>query len=720
MMAYRFKLEAIEERSELREGKMVTKKIRRAAETTVPARINQRLGRGRAGEIFSIFAFREAEDYLELMAFSKSHPLKQKEVEEVLRRYFREEGIEEWGFWPEDFQETTLASFFEALSIAEENAWLGSTYRLHSKLGINGIREQYQPGGSRDSYRVREYVSDVSCQWSREKSMEEKAMEAADNIMGSQSLRDEMERIWCDGSFQADEEDLYFFTHPVHYRVRAHSRQSARDIINLLVSLLFENNRLPSKRFTYFSDYDSGHASEYALHKVLENAGWASVAIELGEAETGKKRLGPDREGRFLRALDEDIEQYSDQTLIFLVEIAGQSSEAVSKFLERVGEHTDFVVIDEGECDAEGAKAYITSQIPDDWKSEVDPKDIEAVVPEGRYTVTELDRLHRKIQKKTLRKANYPGYTAFMEARERGEKKEEGHESYDKLMNMVGIREAKEFVDQIIAMHQLRKKRQELALPMANQSLHMVFTGNPGSAKTTVARLIAGILAEKNILSTGAFVECGRADLVAKYVGWTAKTVRSKFDEAEGGVLFIDEAYALVEDHNSFAAEAINTIVQEMENRRDRVLVILAGYPERMEEFIGQNEGLKSRIAFRLDFPDYSADELTKILQSMAKERGLHISPSAAQKCRDIFQEARKEPDFGNGRCARNVLDAAIIRQAERLMKKGNRQITRQMATSLRAEDFAPANLGRTSSKRGKTLGFCFEAAAAPDAPPIE
>ena len=119
----------------------------------MPARLNQRLGRGRAGEIFSIFAFREAEDYLELIAFSKSHPLKQKEVEDVLRRYFREEGIEEWGFWPDDFQETTLASFFEALSIAEENAWLGSTYRLHSKLGINGIREQYQPGGSRDSYR---------------------------------------------------------------------------------------------------------------------------------------------------------------------------------------------------------------------------------------------------------------------------------------------------------------------------------------------------------------------------------------------------------------------------------------------------------------------------------------------------------------------------------------------------------------------------------------
>ena len=107
-------------------------------------------------------------------------------------------------------------------------------------------------------------------------------------------------------------------------------------------------------------------------------------------------------------------------------------------------------------------------------------------------------------------------------------------------------------------------------------------------------------------METGNFVECGRADLVARYVGWTAKTVKEKFNKARGGILFIDEAYALVDDTNSFGAEAINTIVQEMENRRDSVIVIFAGYPEKMEQFLEGNEGLRSRIAFHLDFPDYN------------------------------------------------------------------------------------------------------------------
>lgn len=157
-------------------------------------------------------------------------------------------------------------------------------------------------------------------------------------------------------------------------------------------------------------------------------------------------------------------------------------------------------------------------------------------------------------------------------------------------------------------------------------AMHMVFTGNPGTAKTTVARLFARIMRENGLLSRGHLVEVGRGDLVGKYVGWTAQTVQKKFEQAEGGVLFIDEAYALVDDRSgSYGDEAINTIVQEMENHRDDMVVIFAGYPDRMEEFLQKNPGLRSRIAYHVPFADYSVEELCSIAALTARKKGLHL-----------------------------------------------------------------------------------------------
>ncbi|WP_051226566.1 AAA family ATPase [Butyrivibrio sp. MC2013] len=197
---------------------------------------------------------------------------------------------------------------------------------------------------------------------------------------------------------------------------------------------------------------------------------------------------------------------------------------------------------------------------------------------------------------------------------------------------MIGLSEIKAVTDQIVAAYKLQKIRDGYGFKDEAVSRHMVFTGNPGSAKTTVARLIADILTEEGILKTGALVECGRADLVGQYVGWTAREVRDKFKEASGGILFIDEAYSLVEDHKTFGMEAINTIAQEMENHRGDVIVIFAGYPEKMAEFLDQNEGLRSRIAFHLSFPDYNEEELMSILQLMAKNRGIKIDNKAKER----------------------------------------------------------------------------------------
>ena len=154
--------------------------------------------------------------------------------------------------------------------------------------------------------------------------------------------------------------------------------------------------------------------------------------------------------------------------------------------------------------------------------------------------------------------------------------------------------------------------------------MHMVFTGNPGTAKTTVARLFAQIMKENGLLPVGDLIEVGRADLVGKYVGWTAPTVKAKFAAAKGSVLFIDEAYSLVDDKDGlFGDEAINTIVQEMENQRDDTVVIFAGYPDKMEQFLKKNPGLRSRIAFHIPFEDYKPAELLDIFTLMAKKQKL-------------------------------------------------------------------------------------------------
>jgi SpoVK/Ycf46/Vps4 family AAA+-type ATPase len=208
---------------------------------------------------------------------------------------------------------------------------------------------------------------------------------------------------------------------------------------------------------------------------------------------------------------------------------------------------------------------------------------------------------------------------------------------------------------------------------------------------------------EEKISTTGAFVECGRSDLVGKYVGWTAKIVKEKFKEASGGILFIDEAYSLLDDSNSFGAEAINTIVQEMENHRDDVLVIFAGYPDMMNDFIDSNAGLRSRIAFHVDFPDYDVDELNEILCVMAKDRGYRLNQGIRKKCRGIFADVVKEKNFGNGRYVRNLLDAAILHQAERLMRTGQ-NITRQKAYCLTMEDFHKVSI--TTRKPKLHMGF--------------
>jgi SpoVK/Ycf46/Vps4 family AAA+-type ATPase len=236
-------------------------------------------------------------------------------------------------------------------------------------------------------------------------------------------------------------------------------------------------------------------------------------------------------------------------------------------------------------------------------------------------------------------------------------------------------------------------------------ALNTEFSGNPGTAKTTVARILAGIFHEIGLLESADIVEVGRSDLIAGYVGQTAPKVRDVFKKADGKLLFIDEAYSLVDaSKNDFGDEAIDTIVQEMENRRDRTIVIFAGYPDRMAEFFDRNPGLRSRVPFSVKFSDYPVETLVKIAESEASKRGFAITADAVSKVNTICAEAASQPQFGNGRFCRNLVENAILNFASRNF--GSESATAMPeALDLIPDDFAMPTLPE-KPKPAKKFGF--------------
>lgn len=240
------------------------------------------------------------------------------------------------------------------------------------------------------------------------------------------------------------------------------------------------------------------------------------------------------------------------------------------------------------------------------------------------------------------------------------------------LNTLIGLDNVKEEIKSLINLIKVRKLREEYNMPLTNISYHMVYTGNPGTGKTTVARLVAKIYKELGILSEGNLVETDRSGLVAGYVGQTALKVKEVVEQAIGGVLFIDEAYALASGigTSDFGGEAIDTLVKLMEDNRDNLVVIVAGYREEMNRFLKSNTGLISRFNRFIDFKDYTVKELILILESMANEAGLKMEAEAVKA---VFKkltliEEEKKIMFGNARGIRNIFEKIMVNQANRLM----------------------------------------------------
>lgn len=254
---------------------------------------------------------------------------------------------------------------------------------------------------------------------------------------------------------------------------------------------------------------------------------------------------------------------------------------------------------------------------------------------------------------------------------------------------LVGLAPVKARIREIAALLLIDKLRKNLGISSANPGLHMSFTGSPGTGKTTVGLKMADILYQLGYIKKGHLLTVTRDDLVGQYIGHTAPKTKEVLKKAMGGVLFIDEAYYLYKPDNErdYGQEAIEILLQVMENQRDEIVVVLAGYKEPMDKFFESNPGLSSRIANHIDFPDYTVDELLKISKIMLDEQQYQLTPDAEIALGQYIQLRKEKPLFANARSIKNALDRARMRQANRIFDSRGQVLTKKELVNLEAED---------------------------------
>lgn len=339
-------------------------------------------------------------------------------------------------------------------------------------------------------------------------------------------------------------------------------------------------------------------------------------------------------------------------------------------------------------------------------------EDLWGIKPESMLNADEKSALPENSQPKAedgSRDARNELNTKEKEEKKKKEEKEEEKEPEKiedlkkELHEYIGLDQIKEEVDSLINWIEICKARKEHGLPTPDLSLHMVFSGNPGTGKTMVARLMSRIFRSLGVLSKGHLVEVDRSGLVAGYVGQTAIKTAEVIEKALGGVLFIDEAYALTNRGGmDYGQEAVDTLLKAMEDHREDLVVIVAGYTELMREFVHSNPGLESRFNRFMYFPDYTVEEMTGIFRMRCEKSGYTLEDSAWEELKRILTEESKDVDgFGNARGVRNLFERAIAAQADRLAKEKT-EITRDALMCLKGADLWAA-VGRKPEETQQT-----------------
>ena len=498
-----------------------------------------------------------------------------------------------------------------------------------------------------------------------------------------------------------------FVAHPVHYQIAVSDDSVRADIRQLLLECLYAAGRLPSRRV-----YIPGERSMIGgrtrwdmdeLESMYKMQTGGAIVLPLSIFQNGD--AGPHR---FDSSDSENMEKVlglmrNYRRHVLTIMEWPQEAPPLAWETKALLQGMAVVELREGRVSARKARAYLRQRAKQDGLSA--PPSLVRQIPSGGalHPISALRALYVRWYDSYLRTDVYPDYHILEE--KEPVRRESCGDAYRELMGMIGLKSAKEIVQQILDTYAAERLMEKNNIPIEKTSLHMVFTGNPGTAKTTTARLLAQIFKDNGILAAGDLMEVGRADLVGQYVGSTAPRIRRAFAKAANSVLFIDEAYSLVDDKRGlYGDEAINTIVQEMENHRDNTVVVFAGYPKEMEVFLDRNPGLRSRIAFHIHFEDYNAEELFEILEKMVKESNMELDEGAAAFLRGKFDLASRKKNGGNGRLVRNVLEQAKMRHASRILRE--KASTAAAVRTMTVEDCQVPAFDHLGEEK-KAVGFC-------------
>ena len=565
-------------------------------------------------------------------------------------------------------KEITIAQFLSLLKASAKNGYLEDDDDIKIAMGLENFDT---------------YISEVPEETLIDKLFTKKqALARAKELMLGVTVSSEIKRIFTKAAPRR------FSAHPVHYLIVSDDAKVRSAIRELLLGSLFNAGRLQNRRVCFIAP--KFMRGRFAVH--------ADMAEHIYKAQEGGTVVltpfaGLRADDRIDRGVGDLIKQaglirLNRRKVLSVLELERRDASLIETLSDELcGVAT--ICLDEETIFFEDAAGYLRHRARQDQITDYGSLIERLTEKEKGYLAADLNRLYDGWYDEHLRTEVYPQYRKIYVKQENDNLLPKG-DAFQDLLNLVGLKEVKALIQSMIDHHRARKLMMEHGIKGKKPVLHMVFSGSPGTAKTTVARLTAQIMKDNNLLSVGGLVEVGRSDLVDRYVGGTAPRVRSLFQRARGSVLFIDEAYSLTDDRRgAFGDEAISTIVQEMENTREATAVIFAGYPDKMEEFLQVNPGLRSRIAFHVPFADYSKEELLAILKLFASAEGFTLEAAALQRAETLIEQTMRKEDFGNGRFVRNLFDQARLHQASRIMTLPGSQISRKLLCTITAEDFS-------------------------------
>ena len=603
------------------------------------------------------------------------------DTEAILNQYFQSIRLEVTAV---EISETTLSSFSRALDEASENHFIRREGEIRDKFRLDSL--------TRNSFDFGDNILD-------DKVTKKELLDKADELFSNDTLGAEIKRIYKGNKTKCH-------GHPVHYLVEMNDRDKRREECRVLLSALYNKGRIDSRRYCYVDIVPGSRYRSDDLRVLYRSCVGGTIVFRFafsGDLEDSEKL---DSVVQPLLYVCEEMARYRNDVLTVLCIPSGYE-----KLKKRIAENlgtVSLIELKEDLVDYDRGCTYL-KQLSEKNNIETDDELFAEMEKDKRFTCAELCRSFNDWYNRKLKSSVYPQYSRIQTSRAKAIKDEEKFSAYAELNRMIGLADAKAVINKALNYYKVQKLYGGLGLNRNRYkpAMHMVFTGNPGTAKTTVARLFAEILKENDILPGGQLVEVGRKDLVGKYVGWTADIVSKVFKQASGGVLFIDEAYSLVDDKDGlYGDEAINTIVQEMENNRDNVIVIFAGYPDKMEGFLNKNPGLRSRIAFHVHFDDYNSDELCQIAENIGSKTGVQFTEGAMNKMHSLFDDVHKFPNFGNGRYVRNVIEISRMNLASRIVEMDPDSINEKVLTTIDEQDIEVAAYGNKDNLKTRTIGF--------------